>query len=603
MGGVYVPVGGGRRPRGILREQDDRIPGFSRRDYLEPDEFDAAVDAARATAVGLVERIRAGRRRARPAGRRVPALVRPLADLPQGAAVTALGHEDERAAAGCDRRARHRLRRGRRRHGQDRRARRAVRDARWSTTGWTSSRSSSSRTPSARRASFAPASARGSSSAAGRTSRSSSTAPGSPRSTASAGASSARTRSRRASIPRFRVLDEPQALVLQAEAFSVALERFCAADEPDRWQLLATYGAAGLRRMLVEVYATLRSAGRDLVLEASEVGCRSPSGSTRCARPQRCLLADERATEAQHGAACAALDLLAADALPERLLPLLDLKVRGPRAAGVRRGARRSRRDGARGARHARPRAPPGAAHGVRGGVRGGEGRASRRSTSRISSSARATCCATTPDPRARAGAVPLDHGRRVPGHEPPPDRAARPPRRRRRRPRPLPRRRRVPVDLRIPARRRRRLPRAPRGRTDGAAADPELPLAAGGARGGERALRRGVRRRVPAARAGRRPRRVRAAHGVRAARHGQGGRGRGGRPLAPLRGPTRRAARARARRRGRRDPRRDRPPLRRGHGRRVVRGGAPSRGAARRTAPPGATTSASSRSSTCSPT
>ena len=60
MGGVYVPVGGGRRPRGILREQDDRIPGFSRRDYLEPEEFDAAVDAARATAVGLVERIRQG---------------------------------------------------------------------------------------------------------------------------------------------------------------------------------------------------------------------------------------------------------------------------------------------------------------------------------------------------------------------------------------------------------------------------------------------------------------------------------------------------------------------------------------------------------------
>ena len=60
--------------------------------------------------------------------------------------------------------------------------------------------------------------------------------------------------------PAFRVLDEPQALVLQAEAFSVALERFCAAEEADRWQLLATYGAAGLRRMLVEVYATLRSA-------------------------------------------------------------------------------------------------------------------------------------------------------------------------------------------------------------------------------------------------------------------------------------------------------------------------------------------------------
>ena len=67
--------------------------------------------------------------------------------------------------------------------------------------------------------------------------------------------------------PGFRVLDESQALVLQAEAFTAALEAFCAADEPDRWQLLATYGADGLRRMLVEVYATLRSAGRELVLE------------------------------------------------------------------------------------------------------------------------------------------------------------------------------------------------------------------------------------------------------------------------------------------------------------------------------------------------
>ena len=58
-----------------------------------------------------------------------------------------------------------------------------------------------------------------------------------------------------------------------------------------------------------------------------------------------------------------------------------------------------------------------------------------------------------------------------------------------------------------------------------GAAADAELPLAPRGARRGERALRRGVRRRVPAARAGRRPRHVRAANRVRAARHGQGGR------------------------------------------------------------------------------
>jgi len=67
--------------------------------------------------------------------------------------------------------------------------------------------------------------------------------------------------------PRFRVLDESQARVLQGEAFNAALDAFCAADEPDRWQLLATYKAAGLRKMLVSVYDTLRSAGRKLILE------------------------------------------------------------------------------------------------------------------------------------------------------------------------------------------------------------------------------------------------------------------------------------------------------------------------------------------------
>ena len=60
--------------------------------------------------------------------------------------------------------------------------------------------------------------------------------------------------------PRFRVLDDAQARVLQGEAFNVALDAFCAADEADRWQLLATYRADGLRSMLVSVYDTLRSA-------------------------------------------------------------------------------------------------------------------------------------------------------------------------------------------------------------------------------------------------------------------------------------------------------------------------------------------------------
>ena len=132
--------------------------------------------------------------------------------------------------------------------------------------------------------------------------------------------------------PAFRVLDEPQALVLQAEAFTTALERFCAMDEPDRWQLLATYGAVGLRHMLTEVYATLRSAGRELVLEP---GARAPLSERLDALRDAagCLLSDPGATDAQRGAAGAAFELVESTARPERLLALSETKTRGPRAA------------------------------------------------------------------------------------------------------------------------------------------------------------------------------------------------------------------------------------------------------------------------------
>ena len=132
--------------------------------------------------------------------------------------------------------------------------------------------------------------------------------------------------------PAFRVLDEPQALVLQAEAFTAALERFCAADEPDRWQLLATYGAVGLRQMLVDVYATLRSAGRELVLEP---GARAPlEPRVHVLREAAvCLLDDRQATETQRGVASASLELIEASVLPERLLALSEMKARGLRAA------------------------------------------------------------------------------------------------------------------------------------------------------------------------------------------------------------------------------------------------------------------------------
>ena len=132
--------------------------------------------------------------------------------------------------------------------------------------------------------------------------------------------------------PAFRVLDEPQALVIQAEAFTTALERFCAADEPERWRLLATYGAGGLRQMLVGVYATLRSAGRDLVLEpGARAGLSDRVSELREAAV--CLVDDGRATELQRGAAQGTLELLATTTLPERLLALTELKPRGPRSA------------------------------------------------------------------------------------------------------------------------------------------------------------------------------------------------------------------------------------------------------------------------------
>ena len=68
VGGVYIPVGGGRRPRGILRSGSEEIPGFNRRDYLEPEDFAGVIETARETAVGLVERIRGGDVRHDPKG-------------------------------------------------------------------------------------------------------------------------------------------------------------------------------------------------------------------------------------------------------------------------------------------------------------------------------------------------------------------------------------------------------------------------------------------------------------------------------------------------------------------------------------------------------
>jgi ATP-dependent exoDNAse (exonuclease V) beta subunit len=128
--------------------------------------------------------------------------------------------------------------------------------------------------------------------------------------------------------PRFRELDDEQGAIVRGESFERALAAFCEAREPERLRLLATYGAAGLRRMLIGVHETLRSAGRPLVLELGErPGLDALLEELREAA--RCLLDDAGATANHQGAASAALELPSA---PERLLDLSALRASGPRA-------------------------------------------------------------------------------------------------------------------------------------------------------------------------------------------------------------------------------------------------------------------------------
>src|SRR5215470_7647823 len=131
--------------------------------------------------------------------------------------------------------------------------------------------------------------------------------------------------------PRFRELDEAQAAVLRSEAFEAVLAEFCSGDEPDRLQLLATYGAAGLRRMLTRVFEILRSAGREPVLDLGD----PPDLDERIDELRAAataLAGDPAATDAQRTAASQMLDLLAERQGPERLLDLRELRARGERA-------------------------------------------------------------------------------------------------------------------------------------------------------------------------------------------------------------------------------------------------------------------------------
>jgi len=131
--------------------------------------------------------------------------------------------------------------------------------------------------------------------------------------------------------PRFRELDEAQGAVLRSEAFQQALAEFCSDGSPERLSLLATYGAAGLRRMLTKVYETLRSAGRPLELDIGG----EPALDTRIEELReaaRALVADPEATDNQRTNAEQLLALLERDTRPDRLLELAGYRARGDRA-------------------------------------------------------------------------------------------------------------------------------------------------------------------------------------------------------------------------------------------------------------------------------
>jgi ATP-dependent helicase/DNAse subunit B len=70
LGGVYRALAGAREARGLLRAsaKDDGVPGFSRNDYRDEDEFWAQIERATERARGFVERIRAGDVRHDPLG-------------------------------------------------------------------------------------------------------------------------------------------------------------------------------------------------------------------------------------------------------------------------------------------------------------------------------------------------------------------------------------------------------------------------------------------------------------------------------------------------------------------------------------------------------
>jgi ATP-dependent helicase/DNAse subunit B len=61
LGGLYRPLAGTRRPRGLVRaSEEETLPGYAKNDYLDEEAFWGVVDAAKETATALAGRIQEG---------------------------------------------------------------------------------------------------------------------------------------------------------------------------------------------------------------------------------------------------------------------------------------------------------------------------------------------------------------------------------------------------------------------------------------------------------------------------------------------------------------------------------------------------------------
>jgi ATP-dependent helicase/DNAse subunit B len=73
LGGLYRPLAGARRPRGLVRgSEEETLPGYVSHDYLDEEGFWGLVESARSTATALAERIREGDVRHDPLGGECP---------------------------------------------------------------------------------------------------------------------------------------------------------------------------------------------------------------------------------------------------------------------------------------------------------------------------------------------------------------------------------------------------------------------------------------------------------------------------------------------------------------------------------------------------